>query len=64
MNNDIYAEEQGLNIHIVIERQILLAPLLGCRFRSDAAVIYDYPIDAIFLAKRFWTISTKWIGTI
>jgi len=52
MNDDIYAEEQGVNVHIVNERQILLAPLLGCRFRSDAAVIYDYPIDAIFLGKK------------
>ena len=52
MSEDIYSAEQGVNIHIVNEKQILLVPLLGCRFRSDAAKIYDYPIDASFLGEQ------------
>ena len=49
--DDIYEGSHRVGIYLVNGRQILLVPILDINCRSDAAEIYDYPMEPAVLGK-------------
>ena len=49
MSDDIYSCRKRVGIYVVNDRQVLLVPFLDIDCRSDAAEIYDYPIEPAVL---------------
>ena len=51
MADDIYSCRKRVGIYVVNDRQVLLVPFLDIDCRSDAAEIYDYPMEPAVLGK-------------
>ena len=58
--DDIYEGSHRVGVYLVNGRQILLVPILDIDCRSDAAEIYDYPMEPAVLGGLVRNLLIRW----